>query len=257
MVGTRSPMSLTMSFNELILPWLAGLPLFARCLGFFCISPLFAHRALPSTVRLGLALACALLLTPTLSPTPSASLMLDMITECVVGYLMGVLFSLIFEAAALAGQVIGTLSGFSATELIDPVANTRDPLLQKFFTLLLFACFLALDGHHILLRFFHESLLSIPLHPTSPPSLLELAMASHHLFTYALDLLLMPLTLLGGVIIACALVARFLPQVHIFWVGFPLQLLIGFYALAFTCASFPHQLSLWISDLLHLAQHLF
>lgn len=77
----------------------------------------------------------------TLSFDPSPLWTLLLIKEVLVGYLIGFLFSLIFEAAALAGQVVGTLGGFSATELVDPLANSSQPLISRLFVLTVFVLF--------------------------------------------------------------------------------------------------------------------
>lgn len=201
--------------------------------GFFLFSPLFSERGIPTWIRFSLALACSLLLLPPLSSQITLTLdnpilfATEMIKEAALGYLLGFLFSLIFEAAAFAGQIVGTLTGFSATELLDPISNARSPLISKLFSLTLFALFLSLDLHHLLLRLLYES-----YQTTSSILTMGMVEATTRLFHHALTLALFPLTILLIVILCFAIISRFFPSLQIFWTGFPIQLLIGFGALA-------------------------
>lgn len=213
--------------------------LFARLIGFFLLSPLFAKRNIPVWIRFGLALCCSLLLLPPLSAQLTLTfdhpllLATELVQEIAIGYLLGFLFSLLFEAAAFAGQIVGTLSGFSATELLDPLYNTKEPLLSRLFALTLFALFLALDLHHALLRLLYESFTTIQ--PTFALGIIE---ATSRLFVHALSYALLPLSLLLLVILCFAILARFFPALQIFWTGFPIQLLIGIGAIALAIGFF-------------------
>lgn len=211
--------------------------LFARFAGFFLFSPLFSDKGIPKSIRLGLAFVCSLILAPPLSArhpftfeNPSL-LALQMLQEGAIGYLMGFLFSLLFEAAAFAGQLVGTTMGFSATELLDPAATSSHPLMARLFSLVACALFFALDLHHPLLRLLYGSFEAIP--PLRYPFTYETAFAAIQgtslLFQQALTFATFPLTLLLALIALFAILSRFLP---IFWIGFPLQLLVGLLAIA-------------------------
>lgn len=209
--------------------------LFARLSGFFLISPLFSGKSLSVVIRLGCALACSLILAPSLlqnsSDTIDSSLLfiLHVLKEVAIGYLIGFLFSLLFEAAAFAGQLIGTLMGFSATELFDPLVSSYHPLLARFFSLLIFSLFLTLDLHHPLLRLLYDSFEIIPLnYPFLELTIFGFIKMSNSMFHYALEWSIFPLTLLLSLIAIFALLSRFF---SIFWIGFPLQLIVGLTAI--------------------------
>ncbi len=211
--------------------------LFSRFTGFFLISPLFAQKGIPKSIRLGTALVCSLILAPPLSARHTLNLegpellILHILREGAIGYLMGFLFSLLFEAAAFAGQIVGTVMGFSLTELLDPQATSSYPLMARLYSVVACALFLALDLHHPLLRLLYGSFEIIP--PLRFPFTHEVAQtfiaASSLLFKQALAFAAFPLTFLLALIALFALLARFLP---IFWIGFPLQLLVGLFAIA-------------------------
>ena len=230
--------------------------LFARLLGFFLLSPLFSGRGIPLWVRFGVTLSCSLLLLPPLFG--QVNLTLDhpllfathMLKEVALGYLLGFLFSLLFEAAAFAGQMVGTLTGFSATEILDPLSNSASPLISRFFSLTLFALFLSLDLHHPLLLFLSDSF-------TTFPSTAGIVDATTRMFHYALSFALFPLTSLLVVILCFAVVARFFPTLQIFWIGFPIQLLVGFGVLGLTLPFFTQILAGAFNELWALAKSLF
>lgn len=220
--------------------------LFSRLTGFFLISPLFAQKGIPKSVRFGLALASSLLLAPPFTVhhpfnLGDSTIALHIVQQLVVGYLMGFLCALFVEAAAFAGQLIGALMGFSLTELLSPLDNSTEPLLSKLFSLVAFALFFALDLHHPLLRLLYGSFDAFPVlhNPLSYDTIQVVLQGTSLLFTQAITYAALPLTFLLALIALFAVVSRFLP---IFWIGFPLQLLVGFLTLMTSFSLFITQL---------------
>lgn len=231
--------------------------LFARISGFFLISPLFSKKEIPLYVRFGLTLVCSFLLAPVMTTLPKIDTLpwMLMFKEVIIGYLLGFLFSLIFEAATMAGQVVGTMSGFSATELVDPSFGSK-PLFGKLFMLSVFLFFLASDFHHLLLRFLFDSFTFIPVGPLSKEMLFGIAEAAGHLFSMMLDFAIVPIVLLSVVIICFAITTRFLPQLPIFWIGFPLQMMIGFFSIGLALTFFNDIFKNRILEILTLVKRL-
>lgn len=214
--------------NELLI----FITIFSRFFGFFVLSPLFSKQGIPHWVGAILALSCSLLLFPPLSTqihivieNPSL-LSLQIVQEIFLGYLIGFLFAIIFEAAALAGQIVGSLTGFSAVELLHPLYNTPYPLMAKFFSISIFTLFLSMDFHHLLLHILYGSFFTTPI---ATQSILE---SSSQIFQQAISYAFVPLTFLSMLIIFFAAIARFLPNLQIFWIGFPLQIIIGLLSIA-------------------------
>ncbi len=123
--------------------------LLLRLNGFFLLSPLFRARGVSPAICFGVACATALLLAPPLSAVSHPVTIVETIPllmfagkELCLGYLLGFFLSLLFEGAAFAGQFVGTLIGFSATELFDPASNASQPILSRFYSLALFVLFL-------------------------------------------------------------------------------------------------------------------
>lgn len=225
------------------------LSLLARLSGFFLLSPFFSRGGLPLWARFGVALTCSLLLAPPLQAEVSIqknfspfALTLELLQEGAIGYTFGLLFSLLFEAVACAGELLGSLSGFSASVLLDPLFQIRSPLLSQLFTLLLFTLFFALDLHHPLLRFLYFS-----FHTSFRDLTWGLMEGVVLLFQYAVTYALFPLTLLLLLLFGTALLGRYLPTLQVFWVGLPLQLLVGTYVLISTVG--------WFNQIMHRAYY--
>lgn len=222
--------------------WTLFFSLFSRFTGFFLLSPLFSERAIPKMIRLGLALTCSLLLAPPLSKTmllteiPFSLLALNLLKELIVGYLIGFIFSLLCEAAGFAGQIIGTMAGFSATELIALTNMGSHPLWGRLFSLLAFTFFLIFDFHHLLIRILWESYVSLSsFNAGFIPLLID---TSTRLFHQALSYAIFPLLLLSIVLVCFAIASRILPQLHLFFNGLPIQIFVGFGAIIISLAFF-------------------
>lgn len=210
---------------------------FARLFSLFVLSPFFSGKSMPMSIRVAAAFGCSLCLAPPIleSHTSSNHLLLHIFQELLVGYFIGFLFSLIFEAVAFAGQMVGTLMGLSLTELFDPLSSSYHPLLSRLFSLFLFILFFALDLHHPLLKLLWASFETIPLGWTQN-LILGLIEMTTLMFSHALEFALYPLSVLLLLIATFAAISRFFP---IFWIGFPLQLVIGLIALALGLHLFP------------------
>ncbi len=146
--------------------------LFLRISGFF-LSPLSSLIEPSQKQWVGLALATALLLSPASYKgmkkfLSSSSALLALCSERGRSWIPSWLsFFVVDRSGSFCGQVIGTLSGFSATELFDPFFLLRSPnepplclLVFTFFSLLIFTTTFSIS--------FMKASLLFP----SPPSIL-------------------------------------------------------------------------------------
>jgi flagellar biosynthesis protein FliR len=212
------------------------LPYASRFIGFFIVSPLFFYWKIPWAAKFSLVLGCTLFFSmngPGLAL--DQTLFLNSLVQLTAGYLIGFLFSLIFEGALLAGQLIGTLSGFSALELLDPREILNEPLIGRVFSLLVAVLFFSLDLHHFLLRF----LLTHFAIPENTDFLQTIAEFTGQLFEYALYYATLPLTLLLSLNLFLLVISRSFPSIPLFWIAFPGQLMVGICALAVSIDYFP------------------
>ena len=124
--------------------------------------------------------------------------------------------------------------GFAMVNVMDPTSGQQIPLIGSFLYNLAIIVFLVVNGHHMLIAALFESFQSVPMMGLSPSS---------NLAGFAVNLvngvfvtgmkLAMPVTfsiLLTNV--GLGILARTMPQLNIFVVGLPLQIVIGMFVLS-------------------------
>lgn len=273
-------------------PILAGLPIFhisqsievillvmylvARVTGMIFISPLLSNISIPTSTRALLTFFIASILATVLYPDyfgvrarffPSALdvgpalnlviILMTMIKEMAIGFMMGFAFNLIFEAILIAGQVLSVMIGFSMAEILDPVSGTSQSSISQIFTLSASLIIIALDLHHSFFYITAKSFQYIPLgHYHMPQELLqEVAHGSSRMLTYAIRIPAAPYSILFLITIALGFMAKVMPEMNIFMVGFPLRILIGFYGLIFAVQHFPSIFKQGFHEFTNLAIH--
>jgi flagellar biosynthetic protein FliR len=224
-------LSISLSQMEL---WLSAIfwP-FVRVLALFMSAPVLSHRAIPARVKIGLALAVAVVVAPAApAAVPgifSAAAPLLLIQQMLVGVMMGFAVKVVFAAIDLAGNVIGLQMGLSFAAFVDPVNANQTPLVGSFLNLLATLLFLALDGHLMLIASITRS---FDLAPVSAQFFAgigweRLLALGAGLFQFGLQLSLPVLATMLVINLTLGVMSRAAPQLNLFSVGFPLTALTG------------------------------
>lgn len=219
--------------------WLAALffPL-ARIGGLMLTVPVFSNAAVPTRIRLIVALALAFAVAPLLPPlpqTPAGSwLSLGIVLQqFAIGAAMGLVVRIAFASVDVAGELIGLQMGLSFAVSYDPQAGGQTPVLAEFMGLITTLMFLALNGHLMVVTALAESfrLLPIALEPAFSANLAALLRWSGAIFATGLLLSLPLIAALLIANIALGVLSRIAPQLNLFAVGFPVTLALGFVVL--------------------------
>ncbi|MFQ5691758.1 MAG: flagellar biosynthetic protein FliR, partial [Nitrospinota bacterium] len=72
--------------------------------------------------------------------------------EAAVGLMVGAATRMIFFGVQFAGHIMGYQMGFLIASAVDPQEGRSTPLISQFQEILALLLFLALDGHHWLLK---------------------------------------------------------------------------------------------------------
>lgn len=215
----------------------------ARCAGLVMGAPLFGHLLVPLRGRVGLALVLAIALAPVASTAvetpPTLWVMAGLvITETLLGLILGFLAQLIFAGVQLGGQIAGIQIGFGLANLIDPQSNAQSTVVAEWQQLMALLVFLALDVHHVLLRALVESFRIVPLGAaTLGAGLLRgVAMRAGEIFAVGMRIAAPVLIVLLLTNAALGVLARTIPQLNVFVVGFPVNVGVGLIVLG---ASLP------------------
>lgn len=207
----------------------------ARIGGVFGFAPVFGSRNVPLQVKAGLSALFALVTFP-LVQAPAAGYPADVVAyavcvgrEILVGAVTGYVASLVMVGVQLAGQLVDIQVGFGLVNVVDPVANTQVTVMGQFQYLLAMLLFLVFNGHHMVVSGLVESYAVVPISGFTLTARLEGGVIRLFCDTLVVALkIAAPVTctlLLTDVVMA--MLARTVPQMNIFIVGFPLKIGVG------------------------------
>jgi len=176
---------------------LAVLLVTIRVSAWLVVAPPFNSRAIPTLVKVAVAIGIALPIGPRLvdqAPSPEMfPVLLAALFQVVVGLTLGFLAQLLFSAVQAAGELIDLASGFTLATLYDPLSNVSSSMFGRFNQLIAVTLLFATNGHLFLLRGFMAA-----------PVVVVLFLAE----------------------LALGLVSRAVPSLNVFAMSFPVKILL-------------------------------
>jgi len=225
--------------------FLVFLLILARVGAIFVFSPLFGSRSVPAQVKAGLSLIVAALLALSLRLSPpqvvtGLGLLLAVGGEVLIGIAVGYVGTLLFEAVQLSGEIVGLQMGFGIVNVIDPLTSAQVSLIGQFKFLMAVLLFLALSGHRVIVEAMGRSFEIIP-----PGGMVfETALGQHFIGMFG-QMLVVSVKLAAPVLVALLLasfaegiIARTVPQINIFIVGFGIRIAFGLFVLMLSIGFF-------------------
>lgn len=225
---------------EEIIPSLTVLLLIiARVTAFMVTLPLYSHRTIPATHRIGFAVVLSWMMYYTMEVSPfeiNGEYILLIIKEVMVGLFIGLLAYIILSAIQIAGGFIDFQMGFAIANVIDPQTGAQSPLIGQFLNIIALLLLLALNGHHLLLDGIFYSYQFIPMETPGlafgQENYVEFIMKTFAgVFAVAFQMSIPIVATLFLVDIALGITARTVPQLNIFVVGFPIKIGVTFIVL--------------------------
>jgi flagellar biosynthesis protein FliR len=222
-----------------------------RVAGIFLSAPVFASRNIPAMLKTSWILLIAFLVFPVIDfkpeTLPEAGLPfgLAVMREIIIGFSIGLGATLIFVGIQLAGQIIDIQMGLGMVNIIDPVTSTQISVMGQFYFLIATLVFLAVNGHHIIIRAVVESFNLIPLgqaHFTIALGTKIMSLFSQ-VFFIAFQVGAPAIGALFITNLVLGIVARTVPQMNVFIVGMPLNVAVGFIITAFSMSFFIYMLN--------------
>ena len=218
---------------------------FLRTLGVLAVAPIFGHRAVISQAKAGFAFALALVLfqaapVTMVVPTDLAPYVIAAVKEITMGIMFGFVARLVFVAVQFAGEVIGIDVGFGVVNVIDPLSAEQISIIGTFKNLIAMVTFLMIDGHHVVLQALAESFVMVPLGGIQLSEMLAngLINMTANVFVMAVKLAAPVVTALFLTSVSLGVMARTMPQMNVFIVGFPLKIAVGMGMMAVTLPMF-------------------
>jgi flagellar biosynthetic protein FliR len=200
--------------------------------------PGFSQTRLPVTVRAVLALLMSLVISPVL-PAPKAlpegmwDLTGFLATELAAGLLMGLAVSWIVETVTFAGQLMDAQMGFSFVQFLDPVSAHPASISGSLLTQVTLLFILVSGLHHQMILAMVESYRILPMGGSLPMKPLELVAQMGLILSRGFQLAFPVLLTLFLVDVMEGIAAKFMPQLQLIQLSFPIKIAVGMAVLAF------------------------
>lgn len=233
------------------LPELSGVILtyllvFSRVGTMLMLMPALGEGGIPARVRLVLAMAVTMAMAPSVqhnypqtAPTGEMQLMLWVAQEATAGLLIGGMSRIIMGALTTGGSLIATQTGLSYAQTVDPTQHEQGAVIGNMLSLLGAVLIFSTDLHHLAIGAISGSYKMIPpggALPTADMAELTIRLTSA---SFILGFQLAAPFLVFGFALYAALgvLARLMPQLQVFFVAMPINILFGFVLLALLLGS--------------------
>jgi flagellar biosynthesis protein FliR len=220
----------------------------------FLLAPLFSSKMLPARARSIVAVALALGIAP-LALRAGGRVPTDLLDyaglmgkELLVGLAFAFALGALFAAVSVAGSFADTFVGFSFGSLVDPVTGNQGGVLAQVYAMVGLLVLVAINGDAWIIQGLARTYDAVPL--LSWPDVRSLIAGTETAFTgifgAALEVCAPIVVAMLLTDTAFGLVARMMPQLNVFAVGFPAKVVVGLLVLG---ASLPFAGG-WIADAL-------
>lgn len=242
-----------MEMQSQLIPYMLVLFLTSlRFLGLLTSLIFFSGTTLPVPVKFWMALVLALACTPVLG---NATVQMNALLttggflifagrELMVGLVLGILGSSPLYALQMAGRFISQQMGFAMAEMMDPFSQQKVAIIGQLKYLLGTWFWFYLGGHLMMTQAIVESLKTLPV---GTPLVTALSMEG--IYTWIREIFLLSVKVIlpyFGVLFLAEMglgfMARTVPQMNIFMLGFPVKIILGLIMLSILAVAMVKEL---------------
>ena len=202
----------------------------------FATMPITGSKTVPGPAKVLLSIAVVLVLFPFLRSgiTPAGlkdNLLILIVREAFLGIFMGFLCRMIFMSIEMAGQILSFSIGLSAAQLVNPSFGESSSVMEQFETVLATLLFLAINGHHMFFEALYRSFELAPLGVLTvrPEAMKSVLLMTKETFEIGVKLAGPMIAVILFLNIAMGIVGRAVPQINVFVISFPVNILVGFF----------------------------
>lgn len=208
----------------------------------FSVLPFVGDRMVPGPAKVLLALTVSITLFPTLVKSgyvrPSEAFGWASTTsgiartvgaEVILALALGFVARFAFESIGFGANLIGGFMGLSAAAQYDPHQETQSQVIAQVQTSLAMLLFLALDGHHLMLRAALDSYAWIGVGQASIGAAFskKLVELTGQVILFGVELAAPVAIAIFGVNVAFGVLGKAMPQMNIFVLSFAVTILVG------------------------------
>ncbi len=207
----------------------------ARSSGIMIFAPFYSSISWPYQLKAMFSLMLAVIFFPVVPktgvviPGELSQLIGLSASELLVGLLIGFTARVFFTGFLMAGQIMGRSIGFIIANVVDPLSGDNISIIGQLLFLFVVVVFLLMGGHRWLLRLLAYSFHAVPVGTCtlSPEVTGVVSRAFANIFTIGVELASPVLIATFAIMVALGFVARAVPQMNIFAVGFALKIMVG------------------------------
>ncbi len=229
---------------------------FIRILSLLSLLPVFNHRAISIPLRIAFSLVFAVLIVPMVAnpavdTSNVAGYMFYVGREVIVGIVLGFACNFIFYGIRFAGDLIGNQMGFGMVSVLDPMSVEQGTVIIQVKSVIAMLLFLILDGHFLLIEGIVRSFQAIPPATAVLPKEITqtIVRMSYEVFVIAIKISAPVLVSVVMTNVALGILARTVPQMNVFIIGFPLTIGVGLLTLSLTLPMFASFMTRLIDSL--------
>jgi flagellar biosynthetic protein FliR len=234
-----------------VLMWLLVI---VRITGLMATLPGLGQERIPLQVRAALAILLSVIITP-VAPRPREApadmwqLLALMVMELAAGLLLGLFVAWIIEAVSFAGHLMDMQMGFSFVQFLDP-ATARPASISGTVLTQLTLLFIFISGlHHQMILALVESYRIVPIGSGMPGDPMRIVSMVGMLLARGLQLAFPVMLTLFFVDVLEGISARFMPQLQLMQLSFPIKIAVGLAVLGVVLREF----SAWLLPILEAA----
>ncbi|WP_413575907.1 flagellar biosynthetic protein FliR [Bdellovibrio sp. HCB290] len=208
---------------------------FLRMISFVVASAFFGSETIPTPVKILLSIVLSVLLFPVVKIGNIDYLVISneivslAVRELIVGLSLGFLTRIFFFIVSMVGDLTAMSVGLSAGQMYNPLLGTTGNALESFYSTLGTLVFLAINGHHILIRAIVESYTLVPVSSMSlnigPFG--EIAAFGQTAFILTIKMCAPVLVTILLVNLAMGILGRAVPQINVLVTSMPVTIMIG------------------------------
>ncbi|MCL4423521.1 MAG: flagellar biosynthetic protein FliR [Actinobacteria bacterium] len=210
----------------------------ARTGAFVSVAPPFSTRGvIPYPARIILAAGLALPAVPVVAtqavPTTTPALIGDMGIQALSGFILGFIVLLLFSAFSTAGALADLFGGITLPPSLDPLSQDQVPVIGQLYEQVALALLFVTNGELLILRGLLASFRVVGVGLAQSGGVAHIfSDGLETLFVAALEIAAPLLMVLFAAQVVLALLAKAAPQMNVFMLGFPLQVLATILMLA-------------------------
>lgn len=225
-----------------------------RLTGLLAVLPGLGQERLPLQVRALLAILMTTVVAPTLPANvrlagSAVDLGVSMTLELGTGLLMGLMVAWILEAVGFGGQLMDIQMGFSFVQFLDPASGQTTSVTGAILARLCLLFIFVSGLHHTMILALVESFRIVPLGEGPPLHPQDLVAAVGLLLVKGLQLAAPVLLVLFFVDVLEGISAKFMPQLQLIQLSFPIKITVGLAVFALAIREF----GTWVMPLLEWA----